>query len=81
VEFTRHGEAAFVAEPDIQQYEVRSQLTDSLGGLRTRRCGIDLHPFPLEQHPRGLEEMGVIVDQKAAQRHVVSMSQEVPGAQ
>jgi hypothetical protein len=42
---------------------------------------MDLHPFLLEQHPRGLEEMGVIVDQKAAQRHVVSMSQEVPGAQ
>jgi hypothetical protein len=35
VEFTRHGKAAFFAKPDIQQYDVRSQLTDSLGGFRT----------------------------------------------
>jgi hypothetical protein len=80
VQFTRRGEAAFVAKPDIQQYEVRSQITDVLGGLGTRRCGVDPQPLPLEQRPRGLEEMGVIVDQKAAQRHVVSMSPEVCGA-
>jgi len=64
--FSRYLESAVAAEVQIEQHNVRPQLTGSSDGLHARRGGIDLYPLQLEQRPRGLDETGVIVDQKAA---------------
>src|SRR4029078_3834533 len=74
LKLSRHLESALAAEAEIQQHEVGPQLNGASDGLRARRGGIDLYPLQLEQCPRGLEETGVIVDQKAAQRHTDSIS-------
>jgi hypothetical protein len=75
----RNRETTVAAEADIEQHEIGCALTDSSDGLRASRGRVDRYPFALEERPRSVDEAGVIVNQKAAQRHVISVSASPPG--
>ena len=67
-------EATLVAEVDVHQRDVRSELLGALKRLgSSRRHAYDRDPFTLEQNTRRSQEAGVVVDDEAA-KHRTSIT-------
>jgi hypothetical protein len=67
-----NGEAVVGTEVDVDQREVRSQLTgESHGVLAAGGDGQDVYPLLLEDLLGGLRESQVVVDYEAPYRHAL----------
>src|SRR4051794_4545646 len=71
----RHGKAALSAEINVENYQLRSELSHQADRLRTRGRRPDhVESLAFEQKSRRSREVRVVVDDDAAQGHAPRMT-------